>query len=260
MKNQQPYANLMSHQAGVRHYRPLWLPPFNEYLLNKPFLTVEEGLLLFKDDPRIATPGEEFHYSSYGINLASAVTEQAANRTFLQLMRQEIFDPLDMTHTYGEKESNPKGTQWYQLRSDGKASLTAPVNSSYKWASGGFMSTPTDLVKLGNSWITLKLFSDETRQLFFTPQTLANGDINPQSYALGWRVEQKKIEQIKKGEVDVRIVHHGGTAQGSSAFLVIFPEYELVIAATMNGLSENFGVLSNICFSAAGMYLAQANN
>src|SRR3989441_12200340 len=58
---------LAGHLAGIRHYRG------DEFVLNRRFGSVGEGLTIFQDDSLLFPPGTRFSYSSYGWNLISAV-------------------------------------------------------------------------------------------------------------------------------------------------------------------------------------------
>src|SRR5215467_11799054 len=77
---------LAGHLAGIRHYD-----------------SVLEGLKIFADDPLLSPPGKEFHYSSYGFNLLSAVMEAAAGQEFLSYMRSRVFLPLGLRHTVADQ-------------------------------------------------------------------------------------------------------------------------------------------------------------
>src|SRR3989454_8653088 len=68
---------LAGHLAGIRHYRG------DEFLLNRHFNTVLEGLTIFQGDALLFPPGTKFSYSTYGWNLISAVVEGAAGPGFL---------------------------------------------------------------------------------------------------------------------------------------------------------------------------------
>ena len=50
--------------------------------------------------------------------------------------------------------------------------------------------------------------------------------IIPQHYALGWR---NSVDELYEEKRQVRILHHGGTALGATALLILFPEYQLSI-------------------------------
>ncbi len=58
---------LLSHQAGVRHYRFGWKPPtISESALNREFTSTEESLLLFANDELFFEPDTDFNYSTFG--------------------------------------------------------------------------------------------------------------------------------------------------------------------------------------------------
>src|SRR5207237_1540157 len=84
---------LAGHLAGIRHYRD------DEFLLNRHFNTVLDGLTIFQDDSLLFPPGTRFSYSSYGWNLVSAVVEAASGDDFLHHMAAHVFRPLGLSHT-----------------------------------------------------------------------------------------------------------------------------------------------------------------
>tara|TARA_R110002094_G_scaffold194226_2_gene167615 strand:- start:920 stop:1153 length:234 start_codon:yes stop_codon:yes gene_type:complete len=49
---------------------------------------------------------------------------------------------------------------------------------------------------------------------------------------MGWRNDTDK--NIRIDGRDVNIIHHGGVAMGSTAMLILLPEYDLTVAVTMN--------------------------
>ena len=49
-----------------------------------------------------ALPGTEFHYTTHGWTLISAVLEKVSSKQFLQYMDDHIFKPLGMSATGGE--------------------------------------------------------------------------------------------------------------------------------------------------------------
>lgn len=105
------------------------------------------------------------------------------------------------------------------------------VNSSNKWAGGGMLSTPSDLVKMGNALLNNTFLSDATKAILWEPVPMDNGEINPQHYAIGWRVDA--TSRIL-GDKKVQIIHHGGTITGSISLLMLFPAYDMSIAMMVN--------------------------
>jgi hypothetical protein len=53
-----------------------------------------EALRYFAEDSLLFKPGSQYRYSSYGGILVSAAVEAAADKPFLTLMREQIFDPM----------------------------------------------------------------------------------------------------------------------------------------------------------------------
>ena len=76
------------HLAGIRHYQG------DEFMLNRHFATVTEGLAIFANDTLLSAPGTRFSYSSYGFNLLGAVVEGASGEEFLAYMNRHVFKAL----------------------------------------------------------------------------------------------------------------------------------------------------------------------
>ncbi|MET1260590.1 serine hydrolase domain-containing protein [Flagellimonas sp. DF-77] len=242
---------LLSHTAGVGNYEDFGLHSAQFTLCNcNQFESAAEGITVFNRYDLLYEPGTRFQYSSFDVNLASVVLEQAADRPFLDYMQAMVFDPLQMQHTYAD-HSRPKSEHFatfYQTEDDyyreyRTMGIKHDVNLSYKWAGGGFISTPTDLVKMGNAYLGDPSFlSASTKQEFWTPVRLENGNINEQEYALGWRSwPTYENELLLDGETPIWMVHHGGVSKGSMNFLVLFPNYGLVIDASINSRAATFG-------------------
>jgi CubicO group peptidase (beta-lactamase class C family) len=69
-----------------------------------------QALPVFADDPLLFQPGTQSRPSPHGWVLVSAAVEGAAERPFLSFMRDQVFQPLGMTHTGAEspEEENPE--------------------------------------------------------------------------------------------------------------------------------------------------------
>lgn len=231
---------LLSHQAGIRHYNFALSPPtFSEFGATEQYDRVADSLTVFANDPLLFKPDTNFAYSSYGFNLLSAVMEAAAGKPFLDLMQAELFTPLELAGTGPDDKRRPvpgRASDYQNMLRDG-AVIPAPfTNSSGKWAGGGFRATPTDLARFGAALLRGDVVGQETLQMMFTPRKLANGKVNPQDYALGVRVDQITDEAFP-GKT-WRAVHHGGVAVGSQAMLVMLPDQKIVVALSMNATTQ----------------------
>ena len=94
--------HLLSHMAGIRHYGSDSEFDNKEYYVKKHYKAVTDSLKLFSDDQLLSAPGTSFHYSTHGWTLISAALEATMDRPFLQLMKEEVLQPLGMSSTTAE--------------------------------------------------------------------------------------------------------------------------------------------------------------
>lgn len=211
---------LAGHLAGVRHYRGM------ENFSSARYATVLSGLAIFQADSLLHEPGTDYLYSSYGWNLISAVVEGAAGEPFLAYMDRVVFDPLGMLHTVaGHTDSIiPHRTRFYVKAEDGPV-LNAPyVDNSYKWAGGGFLSTPEDLLRFAAAHLNADFLSAATLEVLFASQRLHDGEET--GYGIGWRSSTNP-----DGE---RIVSHTGGSVGGSTVLTVNRDTGVIVAMTAN--------------------------
>lgn len=235
---------LTGHVAGVRHYRG------DEFLSSQPYPTVEEGVEIFADDTLLFEPGTDYSYSSYGWNLVSAVVEEASGEPFLQHMRRRVIEPMGLGETVADHpDSIVMGRTEFYVRSEGDDGeeeddagggdggedrghlLNAPyVDNSYKWAGGGYLAPPSDLVRFGFAMLRSLdpqregVLEPETVERMWTGQTLRSGEET--GYGIGWRVARDSAGR--------RVVGHGGGSVGGTTFFRLYPEQGVVVAVTAN--------------------------
>ncbi len=219
---------LTGHLAGIRNYND------GEFLSQKHYPTVLEGLAIFRDDPLLHKPGLTFVYSSYGWNLVSAAVEGISGEEFLNYMRRRVFQPSGMDHTMADYVVPivANRTRYYTWR-DGELDNAPPVDNSYKWAGGGFLSTSEDLVRFGFAHLNSKLLKPQTVQLLWTSQKTEAGEET--GYGIGWSVGNDSKKR--------RFVGHGGGSVGGTTIFRLYPDSQLVVAAITNMSSAQFGNL-----------------
>lgn len=228
---------IAGHVAGIRHYRG------DEFLSGEPYATVEEGVRIFADDTLLFEPGTDYSYSSYGWNLVSAVVEEAAGEPFLAYMRRRVIEPMGLDETVADHpDSIVRGRTEFYVRSeeddaggaDGEDRgrlLNAPyVDNSYKWAGGGYLATPSDLVRFGFAMLrsrdpgTEGVLEPDVVERMWTSLTLRSGEET--GYGIGWSVARDSAGR--------RIVGHGGGSVGGTTFFRLYPEQGVVVAVTAN--------------------------
>ena len=109
-------------------------------------------------------------------------------------------------------------------------------------AGGGFVSTPDDLVRFASALLKGDLVSEARFAELTTPRKMANGKINPQQYALGWRTGT--MSYPKGAETTTPIIHHGGTALGSQCMLMMAPDALVAVAICGNAFTGGSDPLS----------------
>jgi CubicO group peptidase (beta-lactamase class C family) len=221
---------VMGHIAGIRHYRG------DEFLSSRHYDNVLDGLEIFEHDSLLFRPGTKYSYSTYGWNLVSAVVESAAGEPFLDFMRREVFVPFGLIHTVPEYMVGiiPDRVSYYEHDKEGRLVNAPYVDNSYKWAGGGFLSTPSDLVRFGFGMLGGKVLQPKTVALLWTPLTLESGEST--GYGLGWSVDTVDGRRV--------IGHSGGSVGGTTQFL-IFPDERLVVAVTTNLSDAKVGPIAN---------------
>ncbi len=219
---------LASHSSGIRNYKE------SEFNSNTEYPSIAESMKVFMYDSLLFQPGSKFSYTTYNYTVLSAAIEQITQLSFLDYMQQEVFAPLRMKNTSGDYKNKdiPNRAEFYNYDAKENKFKKAPeVNNSNKWAGGGLLSTPTDLVKLGNALLNNTILEAPTTAILFEPQKLNNGKVNGINYALGWKND---TTQLFNGTKPVQQLHHGGSASGSTSLLVLFPAYNLSISILVN--------------------------
>jgi len=211
------------HLAGIRHYEG---HVEAEVYNTRHYKTVLEALSIFQDDPLLFKPGEQFHYSSHGWSLLSAVVEGASGLDYLGYMQEKVFDPLGMRGTVADVNDRIiLNRSHFYVHDKGGPWQNAPyVDNSYKWAAGGLLSTPEDLVRFGWAIINGQLLRPETVRLFTT--SLRTSDGKETGYGLGWA--------LARDDQGRRWIGHGGSSVGGASRLMIFPDERVVVAMIIN--------------------------
>lgn len=97
----------------------------------------------------IAVPGSAYHYSGGGYEIAEALMQDATGKSFPQLMRELVLEPMGMRDSSFEQP--PEGSLATRAASghfgDGKE-LPGRWRVCPEHAAAGLWSTPTDLAKL----------------------------------------------------------------------------------------------------------------
>ena len=242
-------AQLLSHTAGFPGYEENtdWAGVYSSLRMVRQYDSIEAGLRLVDGSELLFAPGEDFHYSSFDVNLAAFVAEQASGQDYATLLEENVRTPLGLdTPVLADFGAAPDTvSRFYLIREGGQYRSRGQVNVSQRWASGGLYGRSIDLVQVASAWLDEEFISETTREQFWTPMRLSSGEVNEQNYALGWRVNPESTTRFGEA-APVRIVHHGGVSRGAMSWLILYPELGIAVAVNINTQTDEFGDFSSV--------------
>ena len=219
---------LLGDVAGVHRIRG----DNNDNLAYGHCTSLDEAVKVFAGEPLSFEPGTNYRFSTYGWVLLSAVVEAAAGEPFPTFMNREVLAPLGMDRTALEGGDEDADTvSFYFPRAAMRPSLGLESGRGADYScfagAGAFLSTPSDLVRVGSAMLKPGLLRAETIRLFQTPLQLKSGVST--GFALGW-----KVDTIQLAGAPARLLRHRATPTGGTVSLSLFPDRNLVIATTTN--------------------------
>ncbi len=240
---------LMAHTGGVRgdggDEEPLYSARCERTL---------DALPRFADRPLLFEPATKRQYSTLGWILVSAAVEHVAKEPFFTYMRTQIFKPLGMGDTTPDlTESVPDRATPYHPRfgADPRYGPDLARDGGYSCMAGGggFLSTPSDLVRFAMAVNGGKLLQPATVKMMQTAQRLASGEET--GYGLGWDLETVSLA----GASTTSIGHDSEFVMGGSTSLLTFPDRGLVVAVATN---TSFGDVAPVALKIAEAFAQQS--
>ena len=213
---------LATHRAGIRPYNDDM-----EAITTMHYNSSIESLDRFKNDPLVFEPGTNFEYSNYGYVLLSAVMEKACKKNFVSIMEETLFVPLMMKSTIPELNdiSLIDVCTFYDNETpyslDGQIHKSPFIDHTSKLASGGFLSTAEDLIRLSDGLDGYFLSQESVDLMFksYSSQLILH-------YGIGWMIARDPY--LRKS------YFHFGAGSGATSVLVKFPYYDVDIVILSN--------------------------
>jgi CubicO group peptidase (beta-lactamase class C family) len=219
---------LLGHLGGIRHYRSESeddLESGNAKHFDDPIMG---GLQFFANDPLVAKPGTEFHYSTQGFTVIGCAIEGASSEKYVDFVRENVFRPAGMTVTQWDDRVAviPHRTRFYSKAKNGAVRNADFLDASYKIPGGGWLSSADDMVKFEIAILSERLMKRETRDTMWTsrPQP-SRPDGRRVGYALGWGTSEVN------GTTDYA---HDGGQQGTSTSIIVVPERNAGVVVLIN--------------------------
>ncbi len=216
---------LLGHLSGIRFYKS-FSQDDPEYGNPRHFAdTIQSGFDFFKNDPLLAKPGAEFHYSTQGFTVVGCAIEGASGQSYVDFVRDNILRPAGMTHTVVDDSFAiiPFRARFYSKDQSGSIRNADFLDASYKIPGGGWLASVVDVANFEVAMLQDRLLQRSTRDLMWTPLRPADG--KPDTYALGWDTGN---------DLGIPDIHHEGRQQGTNTFLLMVPERHVGVVVLMN--------------------------
>lgn len=215
---------LLQHTSGLQNYMYF----VDHYWDSDKPITNEDVLTLINThSPQLNfRPGSRHLYNNTGYAILALLVERVSGKRFYQFVKDEIFDPLDMNHTYAwNKEVTDTITntasgftrrgRHYRLFAHNPLDEVLGDKSVY--------TTVGDLLKWDQALYTNILISDSLLKAAFTPTKTSRGRLS--KYGYGWRLN----------EIDgKKVIYHNGLWNGFTATLTRYVEDKMTIILLNN--------------------------
>jgi len=218
---------LLSHTAGIRHYKEKDADIPHGAENTKHFDTMKDSLSMFANDPLEFEPGTKFGYSTYGYTVVGCAIEGASGENYLTYVTHAVLEPGGMTHTVVDQVQAvvPNRARGYDLLND-QLINAGLMDSSYKVPGGGLLSNVDDLSNFMAAMMGNKIVSAETTTLMWTPVKTSDGKTS--GYGLGFGMRDQH---------GWTTISHTGGQKGTSTIVFMIPEkqFGVVILTNLEG-------------------------
>ena len=239
--------HLLQHISGIKELTDV--KPFAENQAKN--WTPQEVVVMLKPLPLDFEPGQKAQYSNSGFILLGLIIEKISGQSFEDFLEQRITKPLGMAHTMLGSNSLiiPKRVSGYEI-SDGTLQNAEYASVSAPYASGGVISTASDIAKLKKAFTTGILLSKKSIEEMFAPVRLNNGSIallpsGEEGYTFGYG-----LDMLKHGNNFVP--GKTGGISGFNAYFAYYQDLDLIVAVTAN-LEDSLAWLIKIANSIADL-------
>jgi CubicO group peptidase (beta-lactamase class C family) len=230
--------HLLSHTTGYREFVNTLLIEGRQ-VLEGDYIAPDEAIKVINRQPTLQNePGAEFNYNNSAFSLASIVVERVTGRPFAEWMRDEVFLPLGMTHTWVRADPGQivPGRSVGYIAGEGGFREVRDLHASQ--GAGGINTTPGDVAKWFRNFKTGELGGPDVIKELTTSFVLNDG--KPANYGKGLFLDTNR---------GLRRWQHGGNDVAHSSTFVYYPDLDAgyVVFSNYQGVPGN---LANVVADA----------
>ena len=226
---------LLNHTSGIPNYDIIkdFFPRISRQHYSR-----EEYLKIFIDSSLAFAPGTNYAYSSWGYFTLGYLLEKITNKTYAQLMADDIFIKLKMNNSgsYYHTQIIPNRATGYDYSFGGYTALDFRDQSN-TMGTGDLYSTVEDLFKFHMALADTSLLNKHLTAEMFTP------GIKPADYGYGWFNKQFKYN----GRDSIASNFHLGMTEGFISFIRRIPSTNSMVVLLCNSSpTDFFGITTNL--------------
>ncbi|NQZ75419.1 MAG: serine hydrolase [Ekhidna sp.] len=176
----------------------------------------------------------EFKYSNLGYNVIEIILERELGKTWKQVVKEEVLDPLGMNKTSGnisdvDKYDWPSAVPYSEINPEGDLErIPLRKKDRIMHAAGGLISTPRDMTKFLKAELNEGVF--DGKQVFpkevIALSQKAQADqkknflgLNRFAYGYGWNIATTALGDT--------LIHHYGGFPGTTTQVSFMPEHNV---------------------------------
>lgn len=231
---------LLNHTSGIVNVTDL--PEFFVRQMNDPLNqpTIEDRLEMVKGEPLVFEPGTDFMYSNTNYLLLQLILENVSEKSYWQLLDEQILSPLQLTHTWhdlSESQTVSRGfpNYYFDRHANEQLENITKWNSALANASdayGALAATPSDVIKFHEALLGGEIISENSLEEM---QTWIKGtDSTEPEYGEGfeyWQFNPGSTPQFG----------HEGDGIGCSTQFFYVPDNNTFVYININAGRQLFG-------------------
>lgn len=244
--------DLISHQGGLYDYTPWTDAPADSDLHDRAFGVFAEN------EPAFAPGGSFWNYSNPNFAMAGLALETAAGRPYADILEDDIFAPLGLTHTFARKSeaveygdyatgagivgeaSDPFNVWGPNTFEFGTLEMEDVTDNGFIRPAGLVWSTASDTARFGGFLIDGNEAVLPAAQLakLTEPHVRLYPSYADQSYGYGLFVVRGI--GLMDGYHDVPVWIHGGNTYSFTSTFYVLPEQHIAVSILSNGYGDDF--------------------
>ncbi len=218
--------DLLTHRSGLPNY--LYFTDDTRFWDKGEVLTNQDVLSILKNNaiPSALPPNKRFSYNNTNYVLLALVIEEVTGYPYAEAMKQLVFEPLGMTHSFVAHYPEDKEALTPTYKHSGRPWQNTFQDGTY--GDKNIYSTPRDLLKLDAALYSDAFISEELKQKAYKGYSYEKPGIN--NYGLGIR-----IKEFKDGR---HLLYHNGWWHGANTTYLRDDKNHVTIIALGNKYSR----------------------